>query len=386
MHVWSVRVLDRRREPANHRVAHVLGAELGVLLRRRRVPRDDRVTEAGLGERTGPILHPLFQVGPPLLGSRRIDVVHDRLDRIDQLTALERRRVRGLQAPARDVAPRDRLVVTEPEVHLLNPEEPDPLIPHAGLHRPLRQQDHGVVHLQRYGTGSGVRRRLLRRIRHHHPHLYVARIAPHPVDEGPVLVQRADLVAIADGARQAEDRHVRREQWSHVDHGCRRVGRGGAVARGRIDLERGDVESLDYGLEVGVAHGFVDGQRIVGDVRVRDDPQQDAILVPLPADGLRVVLLATVADVGGRARPARHQQHLALERLERDLVVQLVVDPVDDEQPGVGHRLVGDDFAVRLDLLPVVPRSSIVLRGGCGLGLSCGTRREAGGYQQRSGG
>ena len=47
-------ILDRRRQPADHRIAGIFGAPVGILLRRRRLLGDDRVLESGRFERLLP--------------------------------------------------------------------------------------------------------------------------------------------------------------------------------------------------------------------------------------------------------------------------------------------------------------------------------------------
>ncbi len=105
--VRAGRVLGRRRQPADHRVARVLRAPVGILFGRRRFLRDDRVLEPGGFERGLPALDALLHVRHPLRRRRRIDPVDDRLHRFRE----RRVRIFLLQPPARDVAALRRAVL-----------------------------------------------------------------------------------------------------------------------------------------------------------------------------------------------------------------------------------------------------------------------------------
>ncbi len=94
-------VLRPRREIPDHRVAGILGMPLRIVLRR--VGRDDRVGESGLLEGHLPVLDALREIRAPLLGRGRVDVVDDRLDRLDEFAAGVGLGVGGFEPPPDDV-------------------------------------------------------------------------------------------------------------------------------------------------------------------------------------------------------------------------------------------------------------------------------------------
>ena len=190
--VRSGGVLDRRRQPADDRVARVLGAPLRILVRRWRFPDDDGVAESRRLERGLPRLDALLDVGRPPGGGGRVDPVGDRRHRIGDLGV----RVLLLQPPARDVAPVRRAVLVAAVVDLAHGEIADPLVEEPRLHRLLGQLHHAVV--QQHGRAPGphaaapqqdlgpvllVGRRRRRRIGVRGPDLDVRRKGRHVLDE-----------------------------------------------------------------------------------------------------------------------------------------------------------------------------------------------------------
>ena len=151
--VRTRRVLDRRRQPADHRVARVFRTPVGILGRRRRVLREDRVLEARRLERALPALDAALQIRNPLGGRGRIDPVDDRLHRLRQ----RGRRVLLFETVARDVAALRRAVLVLAVVHLPHREVADALVEQARRHRLLGQQHHAVVHDDAGAAGTGRR-------------------------------------------------------------------------------------------------------------------------------------------------------------------------------------------------------------------------------------
>ncbi len=343
--VRAIRVLHGAGEIADDGVAGVLGIELGVLLRRRRVFGEDGVLEAGRLERPLPVLDALLEVGPPLLRRRRVDVIDDGVDGLDEFAARVGLGVRRFEPPAKDVLPFLGALRLPAIVGLFEIEEADALIEEARLHRDGGQEHHRVRHLERDRAGAALRRRLGRVVREHAADLDVFGVACGPIEEAPLVVEPPHFVLLARALGQPERRHVRRVQLRHVDHDPHRIFR-----------ERLDREARDDGLEVRVAHGLGDGQRVGGDVLVGDGAEEHVLPLPLPPDGLRVRLLSPVADVVGRPRDAGDEQHLAAHQAVRDLEEQLraVVQHMDREEPGVGPRRVGDDLVVRLEVVVIV--------------------------------
>ncbi len=77
-------VRDRGRQPANRRVARVLGVPVGVFLLGRRELADDRVLEAGGLERRLPALDAGGDSGPVLFGDGVVEVEHNRFFRFGE--------------------------------------------------------------------------------------------------------------------------------------------------------------------------------------------------------------------------------------------------------------------------------------------------------------
>ena len=336
MHVGAGGVLDRRRQVADYRPARVLGAPVGVV---GRVPGHDGVAEAGALERRLPVHHPLLQVRHPLGRRGRVDVVDDRLDRVHQLAPGERLRVAGLQTPAGYEALRDGSLLVEPVVDLAGAEEADPLVAEPRFHWVVGQRQHRVVHLHGKGVAGRVGGRLGGFVGDHAPHLHVGREGRGANDVSPVPVQPPHAELLPAELGQPQQRHVAGEQVRDVRHERRRVV--------RHDLH---VERRDDRLEVGVAHRRRHRRRVAREVLVAHQPQQHAVAVSLPTNGGRVGLGAAVARAVGGARHPGQQEHLLAQHLQRDLVEQLVVDPVGVEQPLAGDRVLGDHVGVGLGL------------------------------------
>src|SRR5690606_4556745 len=140
------------------------------------------VLEAGELERLVPLEDPLLEVRDPLRRRRGIDVPDPRLHRLDELAAGERFRVLWLEAVAADVALRaDALVITR----IVGPADravADPLVPEAGHHRLLREEDHRVVDLKGERAAPRVRRRPVGRVGLDDADLDVDREAPRPLE------------------------------------------------------------------------------------------------------------------------------------------------------------------------------------------------------------
>ncbi len=197
-----------------------------------------------------------------------------------------------------------------------------------------------MVHLEGDGPGGDVGGRLGCRVGECDADFDVAREALHPVDEAPALVECADLEALAERLAEAEHPDVAGVELRHVDHDS-----------ARILVERLDVERLDDRLEGRVDDRLVDRERVGRHELVGGDPEQDPVIVSLPADRLRVVLHAAEAETLRRLRATGDEQHLSLEHRFGDLEQHLLLDAVHDEHPRVRDGLLRDDLGVRLHLL-----------------------------------
>ncbi len=130
------------RGPADGGVADVLGAPLGILLRRRRLLRHDGVLEAGRLEGLVPAFDPLLHVLPVLHRDRPVDVEDDGRNWLGQLS----RGVPLLEAPALDVAHVPGRLLIFGEVLQRGEEVTDTVVGVARLHRLLRQSEERVAH------------------------------------------------------------------------------------------------------------------------------------------------------------------------------------------------------------------------------------------------
>ena len=112
-------VLDRRRQPAHHRVADVFGRPIGIF--HRDFAGDDRVLEARRLERRLPIENRLSNPRLPLIWRVRIDVVDDGLLRIAEIALPA---VGALQTPARDESLARRHLLVRSEIDRAAPKKP----------------------------------------------------------------------------------------------------------------------------------------------------------------------------------------------------------------------------------------------------------------------
>ena len=298
--VRPVGVLDVRREVADDTVADVLGAPVGVV--GRRVFGADGVFEARRLEGHVPVRDAHLEPLAPLDRRRRVDVVDDRLDRLDELAAGVGLGVRGLQLPARDVAAALGVLGRQAVVHLADGEVAHARVVAPRAHDGVGQQHHRVRHLDRQRARRAVGRRRAGGVGQHRADLDVAGERGRARQERALFVEPAHLVALAHGRWQAEHGHVGREQVGRLDH-RRGVAAGGAA---RLDLE-----ARDHRLELGVAHGLVDRQAVGGDRGVADRAQQQVAALAVPAQRLRARLGAAVLEALGGAADAAHDQHLA---------------------------------------------------------------------------
>ena len=97
------------------------GIPVGIFSRRRRILREDRVLEAGLLERPSASPRcPARTYGRHFAGVAGIEVVDDRLHRLDELAARVRRGILRLEPPATDERLRRGLLLVEAVVHALD--------------------------------------------------------------------------------------------------------------------------------------------------------------------------------------------------------------------------------------------------------------------------
>ena len=189
------------------------------------------------------------------------------------------------------------------------------------------------------------------------PHFDIAGEALDPVDVGAVRVQRAHPVRVAASLAQPEHGDVGLEQRRGVDDDARRV-----------VVQRLDVEGAQDRLEVRAPHGPRHRKGLVRHVRVSHDAKEDPLVVGpvlLPANDLRIRLLAAVAHSLGNRRQPAHEQDLASQNLLRNLEQPSVVHPVDVDHPRVRDRLLRDDFGIGLRPVVVIPAAA-----GAGFGLA----------------
>ena len=103
MHVWAIGIFDGRSQIAYARVAGIFHRHGTVVFRP--FLGHDGILEAGLLKRLLPVVHTLYEVGPPLFGRSGVDVVDDGLFRFNQFATLHLFAVcavLGLQSPAGD--------------------------------------------------------------------------------------------------------------------------------------------------------------------------------------------------------------------------------------------------------------------------------------------
>ena len=352
VHVGAGGVLDRRRQPADDRVAGVLGAPVGVLLGGGGLSRDHRVAEPGLLERRLPRLDALPHVRHPLRGGGGVYPVGDRGDRIGQRLF----RLLLLEPPAGDVPPARRAVLLAAVVDLPHREIADPLVEQARHHRLLGQLDHAVVQHHRRAAGphaaAGPRGRSVARTGRRRrgvgvggPDLDVPRKRNHRLDERPVPGEAARLQPRAG----AELRDLGIEQPGDVDHRRPRLGE-------RLDVERPKDRIVVRGLD-----RLRDRPGLVGDDGVGHALQQDPVAAAVPLDHPVPERLSAVADPLAGARDPADPEKLPPQLVHRDLVEHLVVEAVHDEHSLVGLRLLGDHLVVGLNAVAVAapPRPGV---------------------------
>ena len=137
-HRRAHRVLAAARRPAHDVVAHVLRIPVRVLLRRRRIARDDGIAEPGFLEHLLPVLDAALDVGAPLVGHFVAQIEHDRLHRFGYLG----RGILLLQPVALDVGAAHPAVLPGAVVVERHGEIANAVIRIAPVHRLLRQHQH----------------------------------------------------------------------------------------------------------------------------------------------------------------------------------------------------------------------------------------------------
>ena len=148
-HVRAIGVLYLSRQIAQHTVAGVVDAHVGVIGPRLGL---DGVLEAGSLERHVPVFYSLNQVGHPLLRGGGVYVVHDGLYRLHELS-----RAVGLDIAGHQAVPGDKglglcLVLSIREACKAAREVAHTLVPDALAHGLARQHHYRGVHAKRYGT------------------------------------------------------------------------------------------------------------------------------------------------------------------------------------------------------------------------------------------
>src|SRR5690606_20175764 len=161
----------------------------------------------------------------------------------------------AFQPPAGDERARVGRLPVRAVVDLLYGEVAHARVVEARHHRVGGQQNHRLVHLYRNGAGVAIVGRVGGGVRKDVPHLHVFGKAAGGGDKAAVAIEAPHLELLSLAlAHRAEERHVVGEEAGDVYDRSRRVF--GA---------RGDVEGGQDGLEMVVAHGLVDGQRVAGD-------------------------------------------------------------------------------------------------------------------------
>ena len=334
-------VLGGGRQPSNHRVARVFRAPARILLRRRRVLRDDRVLEPRGLECRLPVFNPFFQPRHPLARRRRIDPVHDRLHRLGQ----RRARIFLFEAVPHDVAAARRAVLVLPVIHLRDRKVPDALVEQPRLHRLLGQQHHAVMH-QDAGAARAHRRSAApasgRRARRWRGTAADAGAAARAIDE---RLRRLDL-DVRRKRRRAFDERARRVEGAAADpladaefgdvggEQTRRVDDGGVVLAERLHVERHDdavvVRRIDR---------LRDRQLRIRDDVVRDVLEEDAVVAAHPFHDAIAGRLPAVALTERGLRDLGDPEELLTELLFRNLVVHAIAKPMH-----------GEDAVIRLDV------------------------------------
>ncbi len=229
-------------------------------------------------------------------------------------------------------------------------EEADASIPVAGHHRVVGQLHHAVVELDRHRAEARIaaaRRReatlllLPERIggalgeRGHQARLDVLGERLHGREEAARLVHP---LHVAQVDLRRELRHVVHEQTGHVDDR-------GAVFRIGHDVER---------LEDCRDRRRLDGNRLVravgGPQVVLHVAQQHPVVPLVPPNNAVLGLQPAVAVAGLRLGDLCDPDELAAELGLRDLVVELVLDPVRSEHALARLRVFRNHLVIRLEL------------------------------------
>ena len=340
VHVRPRRILGRRSEVADHRVTCVLGTPGGILLGCGGVSGQNRIAETRVLERDLPVLDALLDIGAPLLGRRWIDVVDDRLDRIDELSTGVGSGIAWLEPPAGDKALCCRALLVQAVVDLRCAEKTHTLVAHTGLHGILGKQKHGVVHFHRERVARAVGRRVVGRIGEGAPHLDVGRERGGTGHESAVTVYGAHTVRLTSSLLQPYQGDVVGEQVAYVDD------RGRTVVGHHLHIE-----GHDNRLEVGVVDRLGDRSRVVCKVLVVHQAKQNPLALPLPPNGRRVRLGAPNTHSRRRGRDTGEEQHLPLHHVQRDFEEEVVSNHMSVEDTLARDCFIRDHVAVRFGFL-----------------------------------
>ena len=200
----------------------------------------DGILPAGLLEGDLPVVDTGNQVLTPLFRGRRVDVIDDRLDRLDQLAALLALDILrlGLQAPAGDVTHRLDTLLLVVEAAVTAGEVTDAGVEPTLLHRLLRQEDHRGVQHEGHGTGfaagresagcaarstgctAGGRSTVI--IGLGDRHFRIDRIGADALDIGRIGLQTAQVVGALGSAGETEHLQVSLEKAVGLDAGSTR--------------------------------------------------------------------------------------------------------------------------------------------------------------------
>jgi hypothetical protein len=334
------RVARERGRPADDRVARVVEVEIRILFLRRRVLRENGVLEAGLLEHLLPVLDAFLHIAAPAQRRRRVDVVDDGLDRLDELTARVRRRILRLEPPPCDERLRLGLLHVEAVVDAVDVEESDARVERARAHRDPGQQHERLPRLHRHRRAAGVGRRTRGVERLHLAHFDVDGKPAHAADVAARLVVAADAVRGPLRRAQARrDRIVGAEEIGDVDD-----------VAGAVAVVRGDGEGREHRRIVVLRDAARDRERVVGDHVDVDATQHHAIVHALPTHEPLVERAARALESARSRRhagDARDHQEVATEKGVGNLEEVAVVDLVHRDAASVSHGAGGDHLRVR---------------------------------------
>ncbi len=292
-------------------------------------------------ERLLPGLDPLPDVAAPLGRRGRVEVVDDRLHRLDQFAAGVGRRVLRLQPPAADELLRRRLLLVEAVVHALDREEADPRIGDS-VAAWARAGGAPATGASPSESEPASRRRWAVRRRQMFAYAALRRCTGNDLTHRRTSATgRADApdtcAAALRRARSAPACRPRRSRSRRPPSSCCRGER--LDREGRQDRARRCCSPPTGDREASRRRPRRSRSREAGCGRPCRSQRTTRSPIDVPAEVKPPKLL-------GHAGDARHEQEVAPHQRIGELEEPAIVDLVHRDAAGIGHRLVGDDLRV----------------------------------------